>query len=398
MFALVRVRCCFVSFLVALLFSFFLARAEAQNGDFSIIVLPDTQYYSESYPAILNSQAQWVVNNAAVLNIQLVLGVGDIVNNGSSSTEWITADAAYKQFDAAHIPYFAAIGNHDYNGNNPNGRTSSTSNFNHYFGPPRYQNTANWSTPYWQGSYPNGSNENFYGFVTINGQQYLILALEFYPRDAALSWAGQVIQKNPGAQTIIITHAYEYFDNTRISACNSFDAQYYGLGGDNDGDAMWTKLVRQYKNISLVLSGHEVRGAGQDATGRRADMGTAGNLVTQILANYQNVSNGGNGYLRIMKFHPSTDTIDVLTYSPYLNSYLTDSGNQFTISWHKWTGTGAGSICRGRVERPSLRNGILGHCHVALSRALGKRRLERRPRCSAKSGGRRVLQLEHQRP
>jgi len=56
------------------------------------------------------------------------------------------------------------------------------------------------------------------------------------------------------------------------------------------------------------------------------------------------VSNGGNGYLRIMKFHPSTDTIDVLTYSPYLNSYLTDSGNQFTISWHKWTGTGAGSI------------------------------------------------------
>jgi len=344
MFALVRVRCCFVSFLVALLFSLFLARAEAQNGDFSIIVLPDTQYYSESYPAILNSQAQWVVNNAAVLNIQLVLGVGDIVNNGSSSTEWITADAAYKQFDAAHIPYFAAIGNHDYNGNNPNGRTSSTSNFNHYFGPPRYQNTANWSTPYWQGSYPNGSNENFYGFVTINGQQYLILALEFYPRDAALSWAGQVIQKNPGAQTIIITHAYEYFDNTRISACNSFDAQYYGLGGDNDGDAMWTKLVRQYKNISLVLSGHEVRGAGQDATGRRADMGTAGNLVTQILANYQNVSNGGNGYLRIMKFHPSTDTIDVLTYSPYLNSYLTDSGNQFTIPWHKWTGTGAGSI------------------------------------------------------
>jgi len=330
--------------LVALLFSLFLARAEAQNGDFSIIVLPDTQYYSESYPAILNSQAQWVVNNAAVLNIQLVLGVGDIVNNGSSSTEWITADAAYKQFDAAHIPYFAAIGNHDYNGNNPNGRTSSTSNFNHYFGPPRYQNTANWSTPYWQGSYPNGSNENFYGFVTINGQQYLILALEFYPRDAALSWAGQVIQKNPGAQTIIITHAYEYFDNTRISACNSFDAQYYGLGGDNDGDAMWTKLVRQYKNISLVLSGHEVRGAGQDATGRRADMGTAGNLVTQILANYQNVSNGGNGYLRIMKFHPSTDTIDVLTYSPYLNSYLTDSGNQFTIPWHKWTGTGAGSI------------------------------------------------------
>jgi hypothetical protein len=320
------------------------ALIQAQNGDFSIVVLPDTQYYSESYPAILNSQTQWIVNNATTLNIQLVLGLGDIVNNGGSSTQWTTADAAYKKLDAAHIPYFAPLGNHDYDANNPGGRTSATNNFNHYFGPSRYTNASYWSTPYWQGSYPSGSNENFYGFVTINGQQYLVLALEFYPRDASLSWAAQVIQNNPGAQVIIITHSYEYFDNTRVSACNSFDAQYYGLGADNDGDAMWTKLVRQYKNISLVLSGHEVRGAGQDATGHRSDLGTNGNLVNQILSNYQNMTNGGNGYLRIMKFHPSSDTIDVLTYSPYLNSYLTDSGNQFTIPWHNWTGAGAGSI------------------------------------------------------
>ena len=318
--------------------------AQAQNGDFTVVALPDTQYYSESYPAILNSQMQWIVNNASALNIQLVLGLGDIVNNGGSSTQWTTADAAYKKLDAAHIPYFAPLGNHDYDANNPSGRTSATNNFNRYFGPSRYTNTTYWSTPYWQGSYPTGSNENFYGSVTINGQQYLIIALEFYPRDASLSWAAQVIQNNPGAQVIITTHAYEYFDNTRVSACNSFDAQYYGLGADNDGDAMWTKLVRQYNNISLVLSGHEVRGAGQDATGHRSDLGTNGNLVNQILSNYQNVTNGGNGYLRIMKFHPSSDTIDVLTYSPYLNSFLTDAGNQFTIPWHNWTGTGAGSI------------------------------------------------------
>ena len=321
-----------------------LSEAGAQNGDFTVVVLPDTQYYTESYPSILNSQMQWIVNNAGGLNIQMVLGLGDIVNNGGSSTQWTTADAAYKKLDAAHIPYFAPLGNHDYDANNPAQRTSATVNFNRSFGPSRYQNSNYWSTPYWKGNYPSGSNENFYGLVNINGQQYLILALEFYPRDASLSWAGQVIQNNPGAETIIITHAFEYFDNTRVSACNSFDAQYYGLGADNDGDAMWTKLVRQYKNISLVLSGHEVRGAGQDATGHRSDVGTNGNLVNQILSNYQNVTNGGNGYLRIMKFHPSSDTIDVLTYSPYLNSYLTDSGNQFTIPWHNWTGTGAGSI------------------------------------------------------
>lgn len=319
------------------------AAAQTSGTDFTIIAVPDTQYYSESYPNILNSQMQWIMKNAALLNVKVVLGLGDIVNNGSSTTEWATADAAYKQLDAAHIPYFAAIGNHDYNGNNPAGRTSAATNFNNYFGPMRYRSSY-WSTPYWISSSPSNSNENFYGVLNINGQDYVFLALEFYPRDTALSWAAQVIQSNADKPVIIITHAYEYFDNTRISPCNSFDAQNYGLGADNDGDSMWTKLVRRYSNISMVLSGHEVRGAGQDAAGRRIDLGVNGNMVNQILSNYQNMTNGGNGYLRIMKFHPSTDTIDVTTYSPYLNGYLTDSNNQFTIPWHKWTGTGTGSI------------------------------------------------------
>jgi Carboxypeptidase regulatory-like domain/Calcineurin-like phosphoesterase/Bacterial Ig domain len=331
--------------LVLGLFCWLLApAANSQNGDFTVVLLPDTQYYSESFPSILNSQMQWIVNNAVSLNIQMVLGLGDIVNNGGSTPEWVTADAAYKMLDTAHIPYFAALGNHDYDANNPRGRTSAMNNFNRYFGPLRYQNAAYWPSPSWRGSYPANSNENFFGLITINGQGYLILVLEFYPRDTSLSWAAQVIQNNPSAQVIIVTHAYEYFDDTRVSACNSFDAQYYGLGADNDGDAMWTKLVRQYKNIALIVSGHEIRGAGQYAAGHRSDVAANGNLVNQILSNYQNMTNGGNGYLRIMKFHPSTDTIDVFTYSPFLNSSIADSANQFTVPWHNWTGTGNGSI------------------------------------------------------
>ena len=63
------------SFSPSLVLFMFLGRVvEAQNGDFTIVVLPDTQYYSGSYPAILNLQMQWIVNNAAPLNIQLVLG------------------------------------------------------------------------------------------------------------------------------------------------------------------------------------------------------------------------------------------------------------------------------------------------------------------------------------
>lgn len=226
-----RLRCSHLLLRTVILGLLLVTGGNAQTGDFTLIALPDTQYYAASYPQILNSQMQWIIANASALNIQLVLGLGDIVNNGGDTTQWGNADTAYKQLDAGQIPYFAALGNHDYDANNPGGRTSATKNFNFYFGPSRYTASNYWRTPYWQGSFPSGSNENFYGVVNINGQDFLILALEFYPRDISLSWASQVIQNNLDKQVIIITHSYEYFDNTRVSACNSFNAQYYGLAG-----------------------------------------------------------------------------------------------------------------------------------------------------------------------
>ena len=42
-----------------------------------------------------------------------------------------------------------AIGNHDYDQNNPAGRTASTKNFNSFFGPARYAG-ATW----YKGSFP----------------------------------------------------------------------------------------------------------------------------------------------------------------------------------------------------------------------------------------------------
>ena len=56
-------------------------------GDFTIVVLPDTQNYSQFYPQIFNSQTQWVANNAAGQNIALVIGVGDVVNIGEDATQ-----------------------------------------------------------------------------------------------------------------------------------------------------------------------------------------------------------------------------------------------------------------------------------------------------------------------
>ena len=50
-----------------------------------------------------------------------------------------------------------------------------------------------------------------------------------------------------------------------------------------------------------------------------------GDTVHVILADYQDISNGGNGWLRIMEFQPANNRIRVLTYSPYIDQYGTDT-------------------------------------------------------------------------
>lgn len=292
--------------------------------EFTIVALPDTQFYSSTYPQIFAAQTQWIADHIQDQNIQLVAGLGDIVDGGGSLTQWQNASAAYRLI-AGKVPYMIAIGNHDYDQNNPAGRTASTQNFNSFFGPTYYAG-ASW----YRSSFPAGSNENFYGVITVNRHSYLIMVLEFAARDTSLAWADSIIKANQDKDVIIVTHMFTYADNTRISQCDQNSAASFGVGQDNNGEDMWWKLVRKYPNIHLVLSGHVVQG---DGTGRRMDLGANGNLVNQILSDYQSYASGGSGYLRLIKISPSLNRVSVSTYSPFLDSFLTDDHNQFIVPY-----------------------------------------------------------------
>jgi hypothetical protein len=65
------------------------------------------------------------------------------------------------------------------------------------------------------------------------------------------------------------------------------------------------------------------------SAGRLIGVGDKGNRVYQMLANYQDLENGGNGYMRLVTCHTGRGVVDVRTYSPYLDKYLDDSENQF---------------------------------------------------------------------
>lgn len=298
-------------------------QTKASSSAFKIAILPDTQIYAESYPNIFNAQTQWIADNSQAQNIMFVLHEGDITNK-NSTTQWQVAQNAMRKLDGV-VPYSVVPGNHDI-GTNGSSDTRNTTLYNTYFPVSHYSGTSTFGGVYT--AEPTKYDNNYHTF-SAGGTNWLVLSLEFGPRDPVLDWANQVVSSHPNHRVIVVTHTYMFYDETRHNAGHSWNPHSYGLasgsGGVNDGEEMWNKFVKLHPNISFVLNGHVL----DDGEGRRVSIGDHGNKVYQMLSNYQMQTNGGNGYLRLLEIDPGNGTVKASSYSPYLNQYKTDWQNDF---------------------------------------------------------------------
>jgi len=290
-------------------------RVDGGAGDFTIVVLPDTQYYSQLYPEIYVSQTQWIVDNKDDLNIVFVSHVGDIVQNDDiDEAEWQAADTAMSMLDDV-VPYGILPGNHDM-------QVGGTAKFyEQYFPASRFEHHS-----WWGGSFDN--NRYNYQLFSAGGDDYVILHMQYCPTGEAIEWANGILAEFPTRKAIVSTHAYLLQDASHLKNCQDKS------NGNVNGAQMWRSLVKGNLNVFMVLAGHI------PGVARREDL--EGRVVYQLLADYQNYPMGGNGYLRIMKFEPQNDTIRVTSYSPYLDHYLTDSDNQFDLFFDMTGGTQLG--------------------------------------------------------
>ena len=96
------------------------------------------------------------------------------------------------------------------------------------------------------------------------------------------------------------------------------------LGGTNDAQEMWDKLIAKQPTIRFVLCGH------MHAQARLTSERAAGPPVHQLLADYQAEPLGGGGYLRLLTFQPD-GRVSVRTYSPYYDQYRTEEENDFVL-------------------------------------------------------------------
>ncbi len=294
------------------------------NGAFTLAVLPDTQYYSLTYPGIYLSQVSWIVANVQKLHIPYVFHLGDIVDQ-NTPLEWQRAAQAMWLLEGV-VPYLLVPGNHDI-GPSGNATTRDTL-LNQYFS---YDRTATWPT--FGGAYQVGKLENTYHLFSAGGRDYIVLALEWGPRDEILAWADGVMNQYPHRYGILVTHAYLNnndwrYDITDTAHPQDFNPHQYGTaGGVNDGEEMWQKLVRKHAFV-MTLNGHVLG----DGTGYLASVTDKGNTCHQMMSNYQFRNLGGEGYMRLLEFQDDNKTVKVFTYSPLYDNFLVEPDQTYTIT------------------------------------------------------------------
>ncbi|HBO45517.1 MAG TPA: hypothetical protein DD670_16615 [Planctomycetaceae bacterium] len=300
-------------------------------GSWTMVLLPDTQNYcdTDARALIFNAQTQWIADHQASHNIQMVLHQGDVTNTNYAS-QFDRAKIALGILETAGVPYSVGPGNHDY------ALSTRTSLFNSptYFGPgSAYANQAHFASGN-GGFFEAGKTDNSYLTFNAGGEDWLVFSAEFGPRNEVVAWMDSVAAAHPNHNKILNLHAYMYSDDTRYDwatygAAQSWNPHSYALSGTiNDGQELWDKLVKKHDNWKFTFNGHVIN----DGTGWLASEGDNGNVVHQILANYQMRANGGDGYLRIMEFMADGDTVKVSTYSPYQGAYLTAADQDFTLS------------------------------------------------------------------
>jgi len=295
------------------------AISTSSEGNFTIIGIPDTQYYTNT-PAnnqYFYDQMNWIVANKDALNIVYISQFGDCVQNGDSyDSEWQVADAAWSIVENPvttglpdGIPYGVNVGNHD---QTPigGGSSASTAKFNEYFGTSRFQGRG------YYGGYYGSDNDNHYDFFSASGMDFIVVNLEYdtTPEQDVLDWADALLQSYSNHRAIVVSH-YLIETDTHVPP-NTFGTQ---------GQLIYDALKNNPK-LFLMFCGHN------HGEGQRTDVNGLFTINT-LLADYQSYPNGGNGFLRIMEFRPSENKIYISTYSPSLDLYETDSNSEFVLDY-----------------------------------------------------------------
>ena len=302
--------------------------AESED-EFSIAVIPDTQYYTSEKNGgkkeMFSAQTKWIVKNAAKENIKYVIHLGDISDDGEKfPQQWVNASESMYLLEKPQpgypqgIPYGMAVGNHDQT-KSQYPLSGKTDQYNKYFGISHFKDKK------WYGGHYQDNNDSHFDLFEGGGVKFISIFLEYdsYGEDieGMNKWAAGILEKYSDRKAILVSHSIIHFNKTKGTNEKGFPKF------SKQAQRVFDRL-KSYPNVMMTLSGH----VGDNGEGYRQD-GYAGNIIKSFLSDYQSRPDGGHGLMRLMKFSKSKDLISVRTFSPYTGEEEKDADSEFTLPW-----------------------------------------------------------------
>jgi hypothetical protein len=264
---------------------------------FTLIVLPDTQYYTLGYPQILDEMLAWAAETVDEHETAFLLHEGDLTHENSEE-EWSNARRSFDLIEGV-LPYAVCVGNHDEIGDEEHAWFDRTFPLEAVFG-----------EPWFGGTYRSDSLDSAWYRFEAGGASWLVLTLTYGPDDEELTWAEGVLAEHPDHRVLLLTHAY--------------------LGPDGSlttpGIRIWNAL-QHHPHLSFTFNGHYTDGE----AAYRAGVGEGGNTVHQLFFNVQDRVFGGQGLLRTLRFEPESGSVAVQTYSPWLDWHEEGEEHRFVL-------------------------------------------------------------------
>ena len=243
---------------------------------FSIVSMPDTQFEinkeAKSGDKKVYNNMKWIVNNKAESksNVQVVVGPGDLTNAGDPTDSKVkkmfaTVSKDYGLLDAANIPYSITNGNHDTDatctdpGNSYGARycySDKAKSTEKLHVATMFNKTFTTSRAGLKGLTLRkaGEIQNSYRVFRVRNTNWLVLAIEFYPRAAVFKWAQQVVASHPTYNVVVVTHGYM---GKNINVIGKGIDSYCAKNGDcTEPETIQSDLLLKYSNVKMLFSGH----------------------------------------------------------------------------------------------------------------------------------------------
>jgi len=303
---------------VILLDNFTLSTNFSPDMDFfTIALLPSTSGYIESRPELVDSQVHYLASARRARDgepIVFVSHLGGIVTNGAEESEWESADATMRVLDGV-VPYGIVPGVSDLE--DPEDPLLGSPFYLHYFPLDRLQDANRRS----------GMSEDGYSSYQIIDTpvgEILAFHLMVDSPPPTIKWAQQIMDAHRDLPTIVTTATYldvhgQVVTRHASAVLHSPDESWEGISAQ----ALWDELIWPNSQVFMVACGDGSTETLQISWNR------AEQPVIEMLAGYGNRPEAGEGYLRLLRFYPRRNEMQVITYSPWLNTYEQDTDSYF---------------------------------------------------------------------